>query len=383
MQNLRKNKNKVITKQMIDLTSEEAIDTEACDDMNRGCKGKSNNNNNCCKQPCNDCESSHEHCIDPCKKPPHHKPEKCCETCEDTISQNCIKNTCDTNLCCSPLNIPRFSAANAIPFAIDVNRIFDTIQFQTFQDANGTGLDYTYEVMDVNGMVPRNGQGRVTINEICFNFDEMIIYPGNASLEGYTVEEITNDVACESNFDYTVCGERNSTCCSRGLGTTTRYRQRGLTIEINGLEIILKGKCGCTQINVLVTPNTDNAVFNFNTLSSQMCVPSDGNSFTLRQNYQTQLSVGCVGTGLISKECVNGCTTYDFELPGGLDLVLCLQETVSILKQDQVVVLGSTTQVEPRVVDNFAKVCDFSQCGSNSNTQNNSSNNSSSCNCQR
>ena len=61
-----------------------------------------------------------------------------------------------------------------------------------------------------------------------------------------------------------------------------------------------------------------------------MCVPSDGNSFTLRQNYQTQLSVGCVGTGLISKECVNGCTTYNFELPGGLDLVLCLQEIVSI-----------------------------------------------------
>lgn len=383
MQNLRKNKNKVITKQMtnqiMDLTSEEAVDTEVCDDMNRGCKGKFNNqhNNNCCKQPCSDCEGCNEseHCIDPCKKPHHHKPEKHCETCEDTISQNCIKNTCDTNLCSSPLNIPRFSTANAIPFAIDANRIFDTIQFKTFQDANGTGLDYNYEVIDVNGMVPRNGQGKVTINEICFNFEEMVIYPGNASLEGYTIEEITNDVPCESNFDYTVCGERNSTCCSRGLGATTRYRQRGLTIEINGLEIILKGKCGCTQITILVTPNSNSTVFNFNTLSAQMCVPADGNSFTLRQNYQTQLSVGCIGTGLISKECVNGCTTYDFELPGGLDLVLCLQETISILKQAQVVVLGSTTQVQPRVVDNFAKVCDFSQCGSNCNGQNNSSNN--------
>ena len=50
MQNLRKNKNKVITTQMMNLTNEEAIDTETCDEMNRGCKGKPNNmynNNNC------------------------------------------------------------------------------------------------------------------------------------------------------------------------------------------------------------------------------------------------------------------------------------------------------------------------------------------------
>ena len=48
MQNLRKNKNKVITTQMMNLTNEEAIDTETCDEMNRGCKGKPNNmyNNN-------------------------------------------------------------------------------------------------------------------------------------------------------------------------------------------------------------------------------------------------------------------------------------------------------------------------------------------------
>ena len=55
MQNLRKNKNKVITTQMMNLTNEEAIDTETCDEMNRGCKGKPNNmynNNNCGKQTC-------------------------------------------------------------------------------------------------------------------------------------------------------------------------------------------------------------------------------------------------------------------------------------------------------------------------------------------
>ena len=387
MQNLRKNKNKVVTTQMMGLSNEEALDRDMNEDMGRGCKTKHSmmQNNNCCQEPCKEAEPCNNNCVDPCKKPQHHhKQDHCCETCEDTISQNCIKNTCDNTLCSSPLNIPRVSTANTIPFAIDANRIFDTIEFQTFQDANGTGLDYTYEVIDVNGMVPKTGQGRVTVEQICFNYDEMIIYPGNTSLEGFTVEEVTNDAPCESNFDYTVCGERNTTCCSQGLGTTTRYRQRGLTIQINGLEIILKCKCGCTKINVLVVPTTNCTVFNFNTLSAQLSVPADGNSFTLRQNYQTQLSVGCVGTGLISKECINGCTTYNFQLPGGLDLVLCLQEVVSILKQEQIVVLGSSSQVQPRVVDTFSKVCDFKQCGGNSNTNNASANNSgNNCNCQR
>ena len=148
MQNLRKNKNKVITTQMMNLTNEEAIDTETCDEMNRGCKGKPNNmysNNNCGKQTCNECEPCHNHI---------HDHDKCIDPC---------KNTCDTNSCCSPLNVPRVSVANATPFAIDANRIFDTIQFQTFQDASGTGLDYTYEVIEVSGMVPRSGQGRCTL----------------------------------------------------------------------------------------------------------------------------------------------------------------------------------------------------------------------------
>ena len=190
MQNLRKNKNKVVTTQMMGLSNEEALDRDMNEDMGRGCKTKHSmmQNNNCCQEPCKEAEPCNNNCVDPCKKPQHHhKQDHCCETCEDTISQNCIKNTCDNTLCSSPLNIPRVSTANTIPYAIDANRIFDTIEFQTFQDANGTGLDYTYEVIDVNGMVPKTGQGRVTVEQICFNYDEMVIYPGNTSLEGFTV----------------------------------------------------------------------------------------------------------------------------------------------------------------------------------------------------
>ena len=56
----------------------------------------------------------------------------------------------------------------------------------------------------------------------------------------------------------------------------------------------------------------------------------------------------------------------------------------SVIKQEQILVLGSSSQVQPRVVDTFSKVCDFKQCGGNSNTNNASANNSgNNCNCQR
>lgn len=94
MQNLRKNKNKVVTTQMMGLSNEEALDRDMNEDMGRGCKTKHSmmQNNNCCQEPCKEAEPCNNNCVDPCKKPQHHhKQDHCCETCEDTISQNCIK----------------------------------------------------------------------------------------------------------------------------------------------------------------------------------------------------------------------------------------------------------------------------------------------------
>ena len=54
MQNLRKNKNKVVTTQMMGLSNEEALDRDMNEDMGRGCKTKHSimQNNNCCQEPC-------------------------------------------------------------------------------------------------------------------------------------------------------------------------------------------------------------------------------------------------------------------------------------------------------------------------------------------
>ena len=58
MQNLRKNKNKVVTTQMMGLSNEEALDRDMNEDMGRGCKTKHSmmQNNNCCQEPCKEAE---------------------------------------------------------------------------------------------------------------------------------------------------------------------------------------------------------------------------------------------------------------------------------------------------------------------------------------
>ncbi len=155
----------------------------------------------------------------------------------------------------------------------------------------------------------------------------------------------------------------------------------------------------------------DEVQFPFNTLAAALCLPASGRTVTLRQEYDVNLSVDCIGKALLSVvdhsdcECFfnldipNGIDVilclqevvsilrseqivvlasptavqprvvdtfecfFNLDIPNGIDVILCLQEVVSILRSEQIVVLASPTAVQPRVVDTFANVCDFNQCG--------------------
>ena len=104
---------------------------------------------------------------------------------------------------------------------------------------------------------------------------------------------------------------------------------------------------------------------------------------TLRQNYETKLSVSCVSNANVQKNCVEGTANYTVNIPGGIDLILCVQETVSILRGEQIVVLGSSTPITPRVVDTFSRVCDFTSCGEQSTSSNQNNSSHSGCGCNR
>ena len=100
----------------------------------------------------------------------------------------------------------------------------------------------------------------------------------------------------------------------------------------------------------------------------------------LRKSYLTNLTVDCIGKALLRCVETDYCDCYyELSIPNDIDLICCLQLTVSTLINDQIVVLGSTTAIQPRVVDTFSKVCDFSTCPGDTESANNNNNNSCGC----
>ena len=398
MQDLKKNKKRMNNQQTDPISNKvdiDAIKSEVYmdEDLNRGCGCKPQHNH--CKPQKNHCECEFE-CECECNNDNHHH----CEPCQN-INDNCVDNIC-TDECCNPITPPRFSTANAVPFAIETNRVFDTMEFQTFTDAvapGGEPLVFDYDVVEVNGSIPRGGQVNVTIEQVCMNFSAIVIDTGTTSLEDFDIQPLDSRVGenCETTFEYAVCGRRNATCCSQGKGKCVVYKEKGLNITVEDLVLELRGKCGCTEIVALAHPAIQcpgghitrccDVQFMFNTLTAPIALPADGRSVTLRQNFNTNLTVDCIGKAILRCIC-NECGESFFELciPNDIDLIMCLQSVVSTLINEQIVVLGAPNPIQPRIVDTFNKVCDFRTCGERRNVSpmdNNSNNNHNNggCNC--
>lgn len=175
MQDLKKNKKRV-NQATLDPVVKEDLNNELQEDLTRACNSKGCN--------CNKHHDEYE-CDCGCKPKHHNHNNDChCEPCQ-VESDECIDNVCGET-CGSPITPPRFSTANSVPFAIEVNRIFDTMKFQLFTEAsapNGEDLYFEYEVVSVNGPVPRSGVVNVNIEKICMNYTDVVIKPGCTTLE--------------------------------------------------------------------------------------------------------------------------------------------------------------------------------------------------------
>ena len=78
------------------------------------------------------------------------------------------------------------------------------------------------------------------------------------------------------------------------------------------------------------------------------------------------MTVDCIGKTLLKAEYCkyNSEDYYEFCVPNGIDVIMCLEEVISILVSEQIVVLGVNHEIKPRVADTFAKVCDFDEINS-------------------
>ena len=381
MQDSRKNKKKTTNKpyQQMNIKKEVVVKEnreETLEDLTRAC-----GNNDKCSVGC----QPYIKCKCECGCQQGDK----CEPCK-LESEECIKNVCATENCCRPITPQRFCTSNAVPYAIEAERIFDSILFQNFTDAvgpNGEPVGFEYEVVEVNGPIPSGGDVNITIEEVCLNYEQVEIHPGTISLEDYKVRKPGKPIPddCEikregkrnpnkTDFTYFVEGKLDRECCCDGKGKSVLYKERGLRVRVCGLTLELRGKCGCTNIVAIAKPVLCSEVdecehceyikcieFIFNTLSSNICVPASGESLRLRQQFRTSLTVDCIGKALLRKEAECRPCEYHFELiiPNGIDVILCLQEVVSTLITDRIVVLGSPVEIKPRLVDTFNQVCNF------------------------
>ena len=393
MQDLKKNKRRMYNKPMSTMSNVpereeiESVVAVELDELDRGFK--CDNDIESHKNKCNEKHEKYEcECHCECKK--HEE----CKECE-VVSEECTVNQCKEE-CCNGIR-PTFSTRNAFPVAIETNRIFDSIQFRAFTDAigpNGQTLFYDYEVIEVKGNVPSRGLAKVVVDEVCMNFESLEIIPGDITVDDFVVTPVKNNSACDTVFESIVCPRRNSTCNAKNKGQNALFRERGLTVRVEDLVLEIRAHCGCTKIVALAYPaikrgngqlcRLDSVEFKFNTLASNICVPSNGRSITLRQGYLTKLTVDCISNAFISAEdcfdcdrnhnsscncdcdcdcdCRHDCDCdfdcFEFTIPSGIDLILCVEETVSTLLGDQLVVLAETN-FSPRVVDTFANVCKF------------------------
>lgn len=381
MQDIKRNKRKKIMNTQIPQLEnqtkvEEKYTNDALHDFDRGYgyKPKPNNNHGCHID--NHCNHYHNSCEDTCKCEfvCECHPKKQCEPCEIDTKQ-CVKNNCAQE-CCNPISLQKYSTSNSIPYAIEANRVYDTMAFQTFTDAvgpNGEALIFDYDVIEVCGPIPKTGNISIEIEEVCINYGEIVIYTGCTSLEDYEIQPLESLMGkhCDTTFEYAVCGQKDRKCNSKCKGTSVAYKERGLNITVHNLVLELKGKCGCTEIKAFAYPairgvggqirRCPEVEFIFNTLTAPICLPSDGRNIILRQDFNTNITVDCIGKAILRYVNHDGCECYyDLCIPNDIDLVLCLQSTVSTLINEQIVVLGSPNALKPRIVDTFNKVCDFS-----------------------
>ena len=226
MQDLKKNKRR-INQSTLQHEAKESLNEELQEDIARSCKSKGCN----CNKHDDECELECD-CVCKPKHNHNHKHDDECEPCE-VESDECVDNVCGEE-CCNPLSSPKFSTANSVPLAIETNIVFDSIKFQVFTDAdapNGEDLFFEYEVVSVNGPIPRSGVVNVNIDKVCMNYTDVVIKPGTTTLEDHVVRPIKEvekepyeqenlcpefgDIDgefCKTSFEYNVCGNKNREC---------------------------------------------------------------------------------------------------------------------------------------------------------------------------
>nr|WP_295735089.1 hypothetical protein [uncultured Intestinibacter sp.] len=346
----------------------------------------------CEPRPCHD-ESRPCHCD---KKPCHCDKKPCKKVCEraDMTFTNCsrIGSNNTTTQCCDGTVAPSITAANSMPFAIQTYTVSDSIKFDRVATSQQPVILKGTEIkrgITVTGEPLEKGVFKFKVEEICFEDFDLNIIKGSTTLEGKSVC-MEQKLASDSSLLVRSAVDTNckAQCSRQGRGTNLQFNQNNLSVTINKsyhhslhstdeydeaqhgghphhskkIDVILKGSCGCTKIEVkteICLP--DGALeFSYPELTASLCRKANMNFAILDQLYKTKLTLGYINATI--ERTPGPGEQYKVEILNDVSANLLLRETVNLLNYELISVLGSSERVSTRDIPVTALDVDFDTC---------------------
>ena len=343
----------------------------------------------CKPRPCH--EDKHECEPRPC----HDDKHECKKVCEraDMRNTTCSKIGCNdtTSQCCDGTVAPRITSANSMPFAVQTYTVSDSIKFDrvsTSQDVviHKKTIDHG---ITVTGEPLEKGVFKFKVEEICFEDFDLNIITGTTILDG---KPVTAQQQLYSDFNLLDRSAVDTKCknqCNRqDRGTNIQFNQTNLAVTVScsdppppprsidesgeakhgggwckKIDVILKGSCGCTKIEVkthINLPADGTLDFSFPELTASLCRKRNMNFTILDQLYKTKLTLGCINATI---ERTHGPgEQYEVKILNDVKANLLLRETVNLLNYELISVLGSSERIESRDIPVTALGFDFDTC---------------------
>lgn len=228
----------------------------------------------------------------------------------------------------------------------------------------------TSPTVTVTGAPLNPGTYRFKVKEVCFGDLNLAINTGAPTLGGVA---LTQTNVFNTTYTRLVRSPINLPaslqCCKQCLGTTLEYNQPTLSATVSSptapttetIPVLLRGKCGCTNIEVRTTINVQtNISFTFDSLKGALCRRPNLTPVLADQYYQAKLTLGCINATITAPTVAGGAYTISIVDPVYANLVMRL--TVSLLSYGTMAVLSTIEPVQARDIPVQTANFDFDSC---------------------
>ena len=275
--------------------------------------------------------------------------------------------------CCIGLQAQPITSANCMPYIIRTYKVSDAIKFDRVATSATPVLAagaLTSPTVTVTGAPLNPGTYRFKVKEVCFGDLNLAINPGAPTLGGVA---LTQTNVFNTTYTRLVRSPINLPaslqCCKQCLGTTLEYNQPTLSATVSSptapttetIPVLLRGKCGCTNIEVRTTINVQtNISFTFDSLKGALCRRPNLTPVLADQYYQAKLTLGCINATITAPTVAGGAYTISIVDPVYANLVMRL--TVSLLSYGTMAVLSTIEPVQARDIPVQTANFDFDSC---------------------